>query len=614
MPPAHETLGELTRFLAAYPPFSDLAAETLERLAAEAEIEYFPAGAEILSQEGAPVEHLYVVRKGAVELLDEGEPIDVLEEGESFGHSSLLSGLPPSFSARPREDTICYLLPGEPARAALSEAGGVRFVAATLRSRLAHATARTHRATPWGTQHVRSCTRPALVLAPETPIRVAAEAMTAQGRSALVVPTDGGFALVTDRDLREQVVAGPLCPDDPVGAVRPTPAPTVRPDRLALEALVDMLEADVEALLVVEDGEVVGVVDQVGLLDLEAPSPFLLRQRILRAESVDDVRTAVSDVPRLALRLLDASVEAVDVLDVLTTTTDAATRRLSELAVSELGEPPAPWAWLTLGSAARREQTLATDQDNGLAFEGDGGDVEAYFSAFAERMNAWLARCGYAECRAGVMARNPGWRLQKSGWLELYESWLRFPTRRNVQLAMIGLDVRSSVGPLDLEPSFEALFSEMPRRHEFLDALAHVAVADRPPLGFLRDFVVERSGNHVGRLDIKSGGVVPIVNLARLYALSVGSSARRTIERLRAGAARDHVPSETAQELEEAFVTVSQLRLEHQAAQVERGLPPDNHLDPAELPPLERRRLKEAFKAIARAQKTVAVHPATRIR
>jgi CBS domain-containing protein len=389
---------------------------------------------------------------------------------------------------------------------------------------------------------------------------------------------------------------------------------TTDPDRLALDVLVDMLEADAEQILVTDDdGGLLGIVDHAALLELEAPSPLTVRQQIQRAADVDAVARAVADLPRVALRLLDASVEAIDVLAVLATATDAVTRRLVELAIDELGEPPAAWAWLALGSEARREQTLATDQDNGLAYDGDGPDVESYFSSLAERMNAWLATCGYAECHAGVMARNPGWRLSRQGWIELFETWLREPTRHRVHLAMIGLDLRAIAGPLAIEHDLDALLETAPQHPYFLERLARNAAESRPPTGFLREFVVERTGEHVGTLDIKSGGVGPIVNLARLYALSSGSTARSTVDRLRAGAAHGSVPPERGKELEEAFAAVSRVRLEHQAAQVERGAPPDNHVDPRELPPLARSELKEAFRAIARAQKALDTRTATRI-
>ena len=178
---------------------------------------------------------------------------------------------------------------------------------------------------------------------------------------------------------------------------------------------------------------------------------------------------------------------------------------------------------------------------------------------------------------------------------------------------MIGLDLRAVAGPLPIERDLDSLLERAPEHPYFLERLTKAAVELRPPVGFLRDFVVERSGEHVGTLDIKSGGIGPIVNLARLYALSAGSTAKTTVDRLHAGAARQSVSEETAQELQESFSTVCRVRLEHQAAQVERGATPDNHVDPRELPPLARRQLKEAFRAIARAQSALDTRTATRI-
>jgi CBS domain-containing protein len=338
-----------------------------------------------------------------------------------------------------------------------------------------------------------------------------------------------------------------------------------------------------------------------------------VRREIETAADVDALARAVAGLPRVAIRLLDAHVHAPDVLAVLATATDALTRRLTELTLAELGDPPAPWAWLSLGSEARSEQTLSTDQDNGLAFEGDGPELDAYFSAFAGRMNAGLARCGYAECRANVMARNPAWRLSRRRWLELFETLLSAPTYDLIRVAMIGLDLRAVAGPLSVQRDLDTLLESAPDHPYFLERLARAAQEFRPPLGFLRGFVVERTGEHVGMLDVKAGGMVPLVDVARLHALSVGSAAKPTLDRLRAAAARGAISKDSAEELEEAFTTLCRVRLEHQAAQVERGVPPDNHVDPQELAPAERRQLKDAFRAIARAQGALETRPATRI-
>lgn len=614
VPEIHSTPGEITDFLERHPPFSALNADALTALAGTAEIEYFPAGAEILEQGGFPSDHLYVVRRGAVELLAGGQVIDVLEEGEPFGHPSLLSRLPPAFTARAREDSLCLLFPAESTLRALADPAGVRFLAATLEGRLERGIAHAHRATPWGTAHAGALARPALVCASDTSIRDVALRMTRENEECAVVPLTTGYGLVTDRVLREEVVAGVVTADAPVSEIVGGPAESIGPDRLALDALVDMLEAGVEHLVVVGEAGLVGVVDQAALLDLEAPTPLVVQQRIQRAPDVDRVASAVSDLPRIALRLLDANVEAVHVLAVLATATDAVSRRLVELAIADLGEPPASWAWLSLGSEARREQTLATDQDNGLAYDGDGPAVETYFEALAERVNEWLARCGYAECRAGVMARNPGWSLPRAQWIELFRTWLRDPTRHHVHIAMIGLDLRAVAGPLPIERELDALLETAPRYQPFVERLARAAIELRPPTGFLREFVVERSGEHVGTLDIKAGGASPIVNLARLHALSAGATVKPTVDRLRAAAARGSISDETADELVDAFATIARVRLEHQAAQVEQDVQPDNHIDPRELAPHTRRQLKEAFRAIARAQRSVEGRAGARIR
>ena len=211
------------------------------------------------------------------------------------------------------------------------------------------------------------------------------------------------------------------------------------------------------------------------------------------------------------------------------------------------------------------------------------------------------------------MARNSGWRLSRTGWIALFDSWLRSPSRRGVHIAMIGLDLRAVAGPLPIERDLDAVLETAPEHPYFLEQLARAAVDLRPPTGFLREFVVERSGDHTGTLDIKSGGVLPIVNLARLHALQAGSAAKSTVTRLRIASLHGTTDGDTARELQDAFESVCRVRLEHQAAQIERGVPPDNRIDPAELPSPARRQLKEAFRAIARAQRRVDTRPASRI-
>jgi CBS domain-containing protein len=610
-----EALDEVTGFLARQPPFSSLSREALEHLVRQGEIEFFPAGSDILVQAGTPSRYFYVVRKGSVELLDAGEVVDVLDEGEAFGHPSLLSGLPPAFTVRAREDCLCYLFPAEPTLAALSDPAGLRFLATTLEDRLERAGARSRRSVSLGTARVGALASPVpLIPSPAVPIGEVARQMT-EGRVSSAVVVDGdAFGIVTDTDLRAKVVAGSLPPETPTSTVMSGPAVTAGPDRLAFDALVDMLEAGIHHLPVIDgDGRLLGVVTHTALLNLDSPSPFTLRQELARAEDLEALARALESLPQVVVGLLDGGVEPVDVGDVIATTSDAVVRRVLDLVVGELGEPPCPWAWLALGSEARREQTLATDQDNALAYDGPEDEVGEYFAVLGERANAAIAAAGFAACRAGVMARNREWRRTRASWIELFDRCLRFPDRQRVFLATIAFDLRRVVGPLRLDDELADLLATASERPAFLARLTRRALDFRPPTGFLRDFVVERGGGQVGTLDIKHGGVVPIVDIARLRALAAGSTTVGTLDRLRAAGARGSLERGRATELSEAFATVTRVRFEHQAAQVERGNPPDNRINPGDLPPAARRELKEAFRIIARVQKALEPRLPTRL-
>ena len=207
--------------------------------------------------------------------------------------------------------------------------------------------------------------------------------MAAEHITALLVRARDGLGIVTDVDLRDKVVALRASVEGPVSSIMSRPVHTVTSDTLAPEASIAMIEAGVNHLPVVDDqGRVVGVLSASSLMSLDSLSPFALRHAILHARSVDDVATASAQVPRLFVDLLDAHLDAAALMRILTLLNDAKATRLLELFVDEQGEPPVPYAWLAFGSTARGELTLASDQDNGLAFaDTDDPDVLDYFRA-----------------------------------------------------------------------------------------------------------------------------------------------------------------------------------------------------------------------------------------
>jgi CBS domain-containing protein len=386
-----------------------------------------------------------------------------------------------------------------------------------------------------------------------------------------------------------------------------SPVVSVSPDASLEEVLLMMLEHAVHHIPVRDTaGKVVGVVTDTDILGLERTDAFALRTAIERAPDREALSADLRRLPDVVCSLVRSDVDAVHVGDVVAVTIDAATRRLIDLSIRELGDPPGPWAWLALGSEARHEQALATDQDHALAFEmGDGTAEEAhdYFGRLAERVSDGLEAGGIPRCRGSVMAENPAWRRTPAGWQAEFRRWMRDPSVGGRAFTSIALDYRRVAGPLDIEPVLDGVIREAPGHPMFLRRLANTATELRPPTGFFRDLVVEHSGRHVGTLDLKEGGIKPITNLARTYAVAAGTSGNRTLRRLRDAARAGRIEESLGSGLGEAFRLLWKVRLDHHVGQVEAGRPPDDHVDPATIGPIARSGLKEAFRTIARTQR-----------
>ncbi len=601
---------DVATFLARYPPFDALDEERLARVVAAVEIEHFAPGTVILQQAGAPSAHLYVVRKGAVEILDDGRVIDQVGEGEVFGMWSLLGHVAPTATVRASEDTLCYLVAQEVAGGVLQTGAGVAFVAASVRRRIARFEASLKaeidptRYRPVGAL----LRRPPVTCPPDTPVSQAAETMARERVSSLLIPhADGRTGILTDRDLRTRVVAGRRGGDTPVAEVMSPDAETVPADAMAGEVLLRMLERGFHHFPVAgPDGRVLGVVTDTDLMDIGRHTPFALKSAIERAPDRDAVVAGLRQLPQVVGALVDSSADPVDIGHVVGFSIDAATRRLLELGVAEVGEPPAAWAWLALGSAARQEQALRTDQDHAIAFVGEAA-AAASLARIAEFVTAGLEAAGIARCKADVMATNAALRLPLDAWVRRFDAWMREESPKGSEQLSIVFDYRQVAGPLDAEPALDEAMRVATERPLFLRHLARRALDERPPVGFVRDLVVEPRGEHAGTVDVKHGGITLIGNLARAHAIRSGVTAKRTLDRLRGAEAAGAIDAETREGLEEAFRFLWEMRLRHHVEQHRAGLEPDDFVDPHELGSVARQGLKEAFRIVARAQKALAL-------
>jgi CBS domain-containing protein len=599
---------QVQAFLARYPPFDGLPPDDLARIAEAVQIGYFPAGTTILRRSGEPARFLYVVRRGAVELLDGGRVVDLLEEGELFGHPSLLSGLSPGMEVRTHDDTLCYLVDHALATEVFATPSGLSFLASSLRRRSVRAldAREAERADPRLAAVGGLIRRAPVTCAPETPVEDAAGLMARERISSLLIEGERGLGILTDRDLRTRVLAAGRSPHTPVEAVMSSPVVTVRSDATLEEVLLAMLEHGVHHMPVRgPDDHVIGVVTDTDMMGLERTGAFALRSSIERAATSEALSAQLLRLPEVVCALVRADVRAVHVGHAVAVAIDAATRRLIDLAISELGDPPGPWAWLALGSEARHEQALATDQDHALAFERGSATLEeadAYFARLAERVTDGLAAGGIPRCRGNVMAVNAAWRRTSAGWAGEFRRWMSDPSWAGRTFTSIALDYRRVAGPLDVEPALDTVIREAPAHPAFVKRLANTAIDLRPPTGFFRDLVVEGSGSHAGTLDIKEGGIKPVTNLARTYAVSAGLSGNRTLRRLQDAAGAGRIDASLAAELGDAFQILWEVRLDHHVRMVESGEPLDDHVDPTSIGPILRSGLKEAFRTISRAQ------------
>jgi len=607
------TAPEVTRFLREHPPFDGLDATDVEVVAGSAEVEFHKAGTTIFSQGAEPVRYLRVVRSGAVAIVHDGRVLDLLSEGELFGHASMLSGFPTGFEARAAEDTLCYRIPAEVAQGLLSRPAGLRFVARSLLEPWAEGAGEVtaEPSIDSGLQPVGALLRDdPVVCGPETSIREAAQLMTAAPATSVVVDLgDGSLGILTDRDLRTRVVAGGLTGDAPVSEAMSAPAYTCAPDRLGGDVLLDMLDRGFRHFPVVSaTGEILGVVEEMDLVAAQTRSSFFLRRRIARAETVEELVIAARELRPTVIAMHEARVAPANVTAVYAVVVDVLTRRLLELAVAEAGAPDVEFAWLALGSQARREVMPSSDIDSAIVWFGGGPEdqIRPRLHATATKVVAGLNACGLQADPHGATASDLLFVRSLESWQRAVRSWIADPTQEQALILVSTLVDSRPVWGVHTGTPVSDTFRLAPGNPALLRLLARFALSHRPPTGFFRGLVVESTGEHRGRLDLKHGGVIPIADLARWAGIAAGVTSASTNERLRVAAVAGTLSEAHASTLEDAFTLITGLRLEHQVAQLRAGEEPDDYVNPAELSALTRSHLREAFRAIASIQKHVA--------
>jgi CBS domain-containing protein len=384
-----------------------------------------------------------------------------------------------------------------------------------------------------------------------------------------------------------------------------TPDPiTLEGDALAYEAALMMMQNHIHHLPVTENGKLIGMVSRSDFMRLETEHPLYLVSDIGRQTTADGVARACKRLPGLIVGQIESDANGEQLGKFITTITDTVTKQLLRIAEAELGPPPCEYAWVAMGSQGRSEQSAKSDQDNALLLSDQATEADdAYFAAMAKVVNDGLDACGYVYCPGNVMASNPKWRQPLAQWQKYFNKWITVPEQKALMHANIFFDLRCIYGACDLVDELKNSIRNTAKKNElFLALMAKNAMTYQPPLGFFRQFVLERSGEHKNTLDLKLHGIMPIVEIARIRSLAAGELRITTRNRLKAAAKAGEITVDDAASLTDALDFIEQLRVEHQGAQLRSGKPPDNYLAPASLSPLVRQNLKSAFSQIRISQ------------
>jgi CBS domain-containing protein len=584
-------------YVRATPPFHALPGPLFDGAMASLEVGFYPAGTRLVRAGAAPLERLYVIRTGSVRLERDGQPVQVLEEGETFGYTSLITRQA-TLDVVVEEDLLAYELPDpEFQRLRAADAPFASHfavgLAERLRNSLEHSPVVRFQA-DLSQELGRLLRRPAVWVAEGATVGEAARLMRAEGISSVLVRGDPP-GIVTDRDFTNRVLAGGLGPETRVADVASRPLRTLPAETPMHEAWTSLLESGAHHVPVTRRGEVAGVVTANDLLKASAQGPMAVLRQVERLPSRESLPGYAEKVAEMDAALLAGGLDATVIAQLVSRLNDALVARIAGWAEADLGPAPAPWALLAFGSDGRREQTLLTDQDNALVWADQGEGARAWYLALAERVNADLEAAGFPPCSAGHMARRQAASL--SEWTRRFNACIDEP---RPHMAALLFDFRRIGGALDVAP-LEAAMDRAQRNPLFLRFLARTAVEHQPPGAGLR----LRGGATV---DLKAQGITPVVFLARCYGLEVGARARGTLDRLDAAATAGLLSQEAHEGVGHAYRFLLGLRLRHQLRRLSEGHAPTSVVRLGDLSAIERSRLKESFRAIKRWQERAAYH------
>lgn len=602
---------EILNFLSRFPPFNELPEDELAELAKSIEINYFKAGSQVLEY-NQPISDLYVIRNGSVETYNRnGDLFNRLSEGGFFGEAGLLRKGRVRYPVKALEDTLIYFIPGNlfnrlfdqyDSFADALEVEGHRRVNQAVKEQ-------ENRNESLSVTVDTIITREPVSINLNASIKDAAAKMTDEKVSSLLIIDETQHfpvGIITDKDLRKRVLAVNLSSTQPVSSIMTENLTFIQHSNRVFEALLMMMRTNLHHLPVLKKGQVVGVIALSDVAQHESKSTLFIVSSIFKQNSIEELAELSESVRASFVRMVNEDANSRMIGSAMATIGRSFKQQLLELGEEKFGPPPVPYCFLALGSMARDEQSIVTDQDNAMVLHDDFDPKlhDAYFKKLAAFVADGLHACGYTYCTGGIMATTDAWRKPLKVWKHYFTDWIENPSAEKLLHSSIFFDLDGVWGQRKFADELNALIRKKAKGNKrFLGSMARNALNRRPPLGFFKDFVMEKDGKHRDSINTKRRGTGPVADLIRVHALAIGSSQRNSFARLEDIIESQILPQGRGPDLRDALELISMVRIRHQSLAISAGEVPDNNVAPEDLSHFERKNLKDAFQILSNAQK-----------
>lgn len=621
--PAPTIIAGLKQLLREHLPFSAMTAEDIDFVVGNIEVAYYAPREVIVAPSADVPSHCVIVKQGQVqgESADSGTVAYEASVGDCFPVGALLADRPATLTYRAVGDTFCLLLPHAKFKELVRNSPAfLDFCTRRLGSMLdlarrqlqhSYATEASVERT-MGAPLSELARKPALTCDPDTPLRAALERMHEAHAGSIVVvdsalKAERAVGILTRTDLIDRVILPQIPLTTPIKQVMSRDPLTLDASATAAEATLMMAEHSIRHIPVVQtthgSQHVLGVVSERDLFTLQRLSVRQLSAQIGRSNDVEALATVAAGIRRLSHHLVAQGVAAAHLTKLISRLNDQLTMRLLTLSAKEFEVAPDSFCWLSFGSEGRHEQTIATDQDNGILYVAGEVTVERLLE-LADRTNRALAACGFPLCKGNIMARNPRWCLSYAQWEGQFSGWIDRGDPDALLNASIFFDFRPLFGNSALA---NRLRDDVVRRARdnprFLKQMADNALRNRPPsgIGLLESVFGSRGSNQV---DLKMSGTVPFVDAARIWAYAAGLGETNTSERLLRLAEMGRLATADVRGWVAAFEFFQLMRLREQHRTAEDA-PSDrnpNVVELAQLSVLDRRVINEAFRQARKLQ------------